>query len=121
MPTHLAGTFVEQSHRAGARFRALVLCLLAGTLLLGLSGGCARPRISPQEPPAYSAPPAPPDELRLGASYISALNELCYEAFALDGSSARPRAYCQRSGSWLLLPDVYMAPPESFQRDAARR
>jgi hypothetical protein len=52
--------------------------------------------------------------MRLGTFYVSALNEPCYEAFAADGSSARPRAYCQRAGSWELLPDIYMVPSGGF-------
>jgi hypothetical protein len=82
--------------------------LLAVLLLIGPAWGCARNQGAALPPPdASSAPPAPPEGLRLGAFYVSALNEECYEAFPLDGPSARPRAYCRRSASWLLLPDIY--------------
>ena len=104
-------------------FRALSLCLLVGLL-----GGCANNQSTVYQQPQAQQPladfpvmPAKPDGLRLGASYTSALNELCYEAFSLDGLSVQARAYCWRSNSWLLLPDIYRVPPRAeLGREAAR-
>lgn len=51
--------------------------------------------------------------MRLGHSYVSALNEPCYEAYPVYGGGSQPQAYCQRAGSWMLLPNIYMTVPHS--------
>ena len=96
-----------------AGFRFFFALPLAGLLLLGPAGGCARNQdvIRGLQAADPSILPVAPDGLRLGAFYVSALNEACYEAFPLHSPSAQPRAYCLRSASWLLLPDIYPDPP----------
>jgi hypothetical protein len=56
---------------------------------------------------------APPAGMRLGAQYISALGEQCYEVFPQVGAASQSRAYCLQSGMWTLLPDIFMTVPAS--------
>ncbi|MDL2267359.1 hypothetical protein LJC46_05155 [Desulfovibrio sp. OttesenSCG-928-G15] len=96
------------------------LCLLCCIALL-LASGCVAKRVkrggeqSPDkvvEELSFSAA-TPPEGMRLGQSYVSALNEPCYEAFPVYGATPQPQAYCQRAGGWTLLPNMYMTVPHS--------
>lgn len=97
----------------------ILLRVLCGCLVCLLAGCVARrPAVSHNSDPqtvqieALSSAPA---GMRLGAAYISALNEPCYEAFVENSPSTLPQAYCQRKGVWTLLPCIYMSVPADKQ------
>ena len=54
--------------------------------------------------------------MRLGASYISALGEDCYEVIAEQAPAPPGRALCLRQRGWELLPSIYMDIPAAGSR-----
>ena len=90
------------------------LCLL-GVLALFLLPGCSDSPQAVSELAAsnLSAGPAAPAGMRLGARYISALNEPCYEAYPESIAVSRPQAYCLRGDNWTLLPQIYLTVPQT--------
>lgn len=61
--------------------------------------------------------PEAPAGTRLGAHYMSALNEPCYEVHSADGS-ASTQALCLRKGSWELVPGIFMNVPKGQSQAA---
>ena len=75
--------------------------------------GCApRPEVTaPQGESRAAMIPSAPEGMRLGAPYLSALNEQCFEAYPADAPSSQPQAMCARDGGWTLLPAIYLSLP----------
>ena len=65
--------------------------------------------------------PVPPEGMRLGMGYMSALNEPCYELYAENEFIPQAQALCLRQGSWTAVPGIYMAVPSGspFSHSAA--
>ena len=96
----------------------LLSLLLCGVLCLTL--GCAAGYSdSPASQTAVAgeareADPVPPSGMRLGAMYMSALNEPCYELYPISGELAQPQAYCRRNGSWDVIPAIFENVPSGY-------
>ena len=90
-----------------------LLCLLC------LVSGCIAARRGspplPAEQQEDGAPQSVPPGMRLGASYISALGESCYEVLAGQAPAPGGRALCLRQRGWELLPPIYMDMPTASQ------
>lgn len=104
-------------------FRTILLCALCLLLLAALcscqlkrtrSAGKNEPTAPPEEMSFASV--APPQGMRLGPSYVSALGEACFEAYPEYGGTSQAQAYCRRDGQWTLLPDIFMHPPHSVAK-----
>ncbi len=52
-----------------------------------------------------------PPEMRLGAPYVSALGESCYQVLSAADAVTPVRAICLRGQIWTLLPLIYMDTP----------
>ena len=92
-----------------------LLALILISLISGcVTGGYVSPRTSvngdtvgePNRPE-----PMPPAGMRLGAQYVSGLNEPCYELYPADGALAQPQALCMRKGNWEVVPAIFMIVP----------
>lgn len=98
---------------------------LAGCCLLCLVSACSSKvkgvDFSPAEHPEAimhmsgvtqaDAAAAVPPGMRLGAPYVSALGENCYEVLPAADAVAPARALCLHGQSWALLPFIYMDTP----------
>lgn len=80
-------------------------CLFVGCAAQSPAGGGAA---APAAAPAADgfAIPAAPAGMLLGASYVSALNESCYELLPASGSFEPAQALCLRGGTWHTVPPV---------------
>ncbi len=92
------------------------ISLMVTLVCLGcaLAGCAARP--APGESAAaggvFAGPaPAPPAGTRLGAPYVSALNEPCYELLPAAGPFDPPQALCLRGRAWEVAPSVLAVLP----------
>lgn len=94
--------------------RILILCCCLSLAAGCATGGAERPRGSGARPASDQAPqsdPVPPAGMRLGARYMSGLNEPCYELYPVDGALAQPQALCLRNGNWETFPAIFMHVP----------
>lgn len=86
------------------------LCVASGC---ASGGGAAPARQIAASGTSAQPSPAPPQGLRLGAQYMSGLNEPCYELYPVDGSLAQPQALCLRRGAWEVVPAIFQNVPSS--------
>lgn len=86
----------------------LILLILLACLMFG----CARPQPGQAPAPAATyAAPTPPQGMRLGPAYFSALNEPCHELIPLHAPFEAVQTICHRNGVWDVLPPVLAAVP----------
>ena len=87
---------------------------------LCLVSGCSAARHGstalPAEQQENGAPQSVPPGMRLGAPYISALGENCYEVISGQTPAPPGQALCLRQRGWELLPPIYMDIPASGER-----
>ena len=69
---------------------------------------------------AAAAVKSVPAGMRLGAPYISALGESCYEVIAEHAPASPGQALCFRQQRWELLPPIYMNIPATGLQAATR-
>lgn len=93
------------------------LMLTAAVCACLLLGGCAAKNVAGNEGAdsgeslRVAAAPQAPQGMRLGAPYLSALNEQCYELFSESGPAESAQAVCLREGAWERLSPIYMDLP----------
>ena len=93
-------------------FLAVLVCL---SCVLAGCGSHTGPEGSAEGSAAISGTvPSVPSGMRLGAAYISALNESCYELTPLSGTLEPTQALCLRDNRWQTAPSVLTVLPGRF-------
>ncbi len=104
---------------------ACLLCLFSGCAPAGQGTGYSAG--NPTERPARlsgfdqsGAAQNLPRGMSLGAPYVSALGEPCYEALPENAPAGAGQAVCLRQKEWELLPPIYMTMPAAGTQAAKR-